>query len=748
MPARRPPLPRFVCLGLWSLLAVLGLSTTVPVSAQAFQRYGVEDGLPNVAVTGVIEDANGFLWVSTLNGLCRFDGVTFDCHLYDPDNPTSPATDYIWGNPYLVDATGTLWAGTPHGVQRYDPTTGAFVHDAYRSEASESSLLEAAPDDLLWIGHEFGLDLYDPGLGVVQTYTQDDGLLYDAATKLEREPETRALWVGTGTGFQRIVAGEIVQTVETKKSVLALHVRRDGSLLVGTFGDGLHLLQPEGTLQRVTIPPEALHVTSIAEAEDGTLWVGTWEGGLLQLDGTTLTLLDHILATPADAYGLPSSKVAAVFTDASGILWVATWNGLVRLLDPSPFVTAPAPTDIAPMVTALEGAPDGSLWIGTAEGFYSLDQTGAIEGAYPSARPWTPSDVQVAGTVRAFAPDQEGGVWVGLETGGVGYFGRERTWTPLDSTLLPTSPMVFGLLLDRRDRLWVTTSGSGVCVVAADRATSQCFSTGSPAPETLLTDQTYALEELPDGSVLVGTLGAGVLRIPPDLSRVEPYGRDSTEAGRAMTLARVATLETTPDGTLWVGALDGLYRVTPEEDVQRFGEDDGLPHRAVSCIQRDARGMLWMNTGAGLSMLDPTEGRFARFSTTDMLPALSHYFGTCSPYADALWVGGQASVAGFVPERVRTTGPPPTVLITSVEVDGEVRARTAVETPSVRIPASAQQVTVAFSGIDHHRPEGLRYAYRLDGGVDAWTEVGDDRTVTFSKLRPGRYTFRVRATSS
>ncbi len=53
--------------------------TSLPIKAMDyhFKRYEIDEGLSNNSVNGCVQDANGFLWIGTRDGLNRFDGVTF-----------------------------------------------------------------------------------------------------------------------------------------------------------------------------------------------------------------------------------------------------------------------------------------------------------------------------------------------------------------------------------------------------------------------------------------------------------------------------------------------------------------------------------------------------------------------------------------------------------------------------------------------------------------------------------------------
>lgn len=735
---RASPLLRAAAGGLvagWLAAALLALGGAA--AAQTFERFGTEDGLVSSLVTNVAQDPLGFLWIGTSDGLCRFDGVAFACYRHVPDDPTSLAANEVWGGALLVDRAGRLWVGTAGGLQVYDADADAFR--ALEGDAlPEVKALVEAEDGTLWVGTIGGLFRVAPGARRVEKAGLPDDVIGALAVDA-----SGALWVGTMRGVRRLTSNGFEAVTDTSARAFTLWPAGRGAVLVGTVDAGLWHVAADGATRRVPLPDGASRVLSIGEAADGTLWVGTWGGGLLQLDASTYAVLARHRPRRGDPEALPSERVTDTFVDADAGTWVATWDGLARLIEPSPFAELPAPDDASPTSTAIAGGPGGRLWIGTADGVYGVDPGAPTEGAYPVPRPWAAVATGPASPVRALAPDPDGGVWVGTETTGLFYLDPETGTLERRQARLPDQAWIHALLLDRQGRLWVTTVNLGVCVVAADRTTTRCFDAETPAPHALPTNETYALAETADGAVWVGTLGHGVLRVAPDLSRIEPRGA----AVPALARARVVALEAAPGGVVWAGTFDGLFRLDPDGRVDAYGPEEGLPHPTVGCVQRDAEGHLWLSTGAGLAALDPETGRVARYGSADNLPPLSPFFGTCDAHADALWIGTRTGVVGFDPDRVRTADAPPSTLITAVQIDGEAVARMQERVTGVRVPARAQQLTIDFVGIDHRRPEGLRYAYRLDGVHDDWVGVGGERRVTFPRLQPGRYTFRVRATS-
>ncbi|MGB9724442.1 MAG: ligand-binding sensor domain-containing protein, partial [Chloroflexia bacterium] len=132
------------------LLAVLGgvpaawVRTPVP----RFFHLTPADGLSHHIVYAVAQDAQGFLWIGTQDGLNRYDGRTLTVFRHLRSDPHSLVHSTVQA--LAVDAAGTLWVGTVGGLDRYDREAGRFVH---HPEVGESvTALYEGRDGTLWVG--------------------------------------------------------------------------------------------------------------------------------------------------------------------------------------------------------------------------------------------------------------------------------------------------------------------------------------------------------------------------------------------------------------------------------------------------------------------------------------------------------------------------------------------------------------------------------------------------------------------
>ena len=91
-----------------------------------FEHYGAENGLPQHTIMGILQDKKGFMWFSTWDGLCKFDGYNFYSYKIqqqDAYHMRSNRIDHI-----MEDKFGCIWT-LPYDkeVHRFDPRSESFM---------------------------------------------------------------------------------------------------------------------------------------------------------------------------------------------------------------------------------------------------------------------------------------------------------------------------------------------------------------------------------------------------------------------------------------------------------------------------------------------------------------------------------------------------------------------------------------------------------------------------------------------
>lgn len=759
-----------------------------------FVKLSADGEALNRWVTAITQDNQGFIWIATNDGLYRYDGYTLVPHRHDAANTNSPSDDNLLT--VYKDRNGILWIGSASGgLDRFDPTQGSFTHFSHipgdERSLSDNNVSRIFQDrsGALWIGSNGGLDLFDAPTGTFRHFRHDPRDAYSLSSNEVSaiyEDRRSNFWVGTTHGLNKLdrATGRVQRFLHVPSDahslghdfVNAILEDRHGVLWVASlFGGGLSALDvTNGKFQCYSLHPDmpsAEHlsgVTSIQEDDDGTLWLGGIEDGLLHLDADRKQLVRY-KRSEVNPNSIHSSNVMALFEDREGVLWIGTQTGVSRFFKQSRAFAryqrepGDARTLQDNLIYSVQEDSHGLVWIGSSQGVESFDRQSGIFRQYRNnARDRYSLSHN---TVSAIHEDRSGKMWFGTYGGGLnsfdratGRFTRFRNDPGNPSSL--SSDLIQCLLEDHEGALWV---GTQVGLNRYDSATGRftVWRNNRQDLQSLPDNNIRALYEDPSGTLWIGTVFGGLARFDRKSGQFTSWHHDPKDS-RSLSDEGIASIHRDREGTLWVGTRSGFNRMDPSgRTFTRFTMKNGLPDQYVQAILEDRRGDLWLATHNGLSHFSPDTKRFQNFRESDGLPG-NYLCPTGMEGARPLRDGKMAfgSTNGLVifdPEKIIGNSYVPSVVLTNfllfnrpVPISDKSPLQQPIWAASALTLNSKQNIlTFEFAALSYAAPERNRYRYRLEGLEEEWNEVDSrSRTATYTSLPPRNYVFRVQGSNN
>ena len=683
-----------------------------------FQMYGQAEGLTNLSATALAQDATGFLWVGTQNGLFRYDGSRFDVFDTSQGLPTSEIVS-------IADSGGSLLVATTGGL-------AFFVHEHFvpvpfnglPATTTRRQGVAADDDDNVYLATANGLLMRrHTGPAILLQPSGDDRTAYS----VYRDPYGK-LWVGCGTHVCT-VGHEELKIVPADLPVEHWHCfRNDRSGNLWMLGDKSIWVRRAATGKFEAIPPFPLSATNMfAPLLGDPVLELAWNGdviastpvGLGQWDGKRWRVIDQ-------HSGLLNTDVCALLADREGSLWVGLAGvGLARWLGYSEWenwgATEGLPNEA---IWAIHRDGAGTMWVGTRTGL-AFAGGGSESPAHWTARP------EFAGQmILSIAHSRDNSVWVG--TGNNGLYRIDGASGRVENVLIdgrkPFPPQVFA---DRDGYVW--TSDLGVLYRSATpvgRGTPKFVAQDVPDQGT--DDHYYQFAQDDKGRIWISSTH-GLLLF--DQGR---WRRFTTANGLLRNSVRPLTVGA--DGSVWLGYGDavGMSHMV-------WNGSDWKPERAPfpSGLTSDflgtgADGSIWYGTDKGVNVFGGDKWR--HYGQADGM-----IWDDCNSrafLADAdgsEWIGTSRGLSHFR-RQPHPVFDAPTVTVTAADL-----GHTALKLNArMTVPSTERYLVVRFTAPVLFDTRDRRFRYRLSGIDRDWIE-GPQGEARYANLPPGDYTFEVLA---
>jgi two-component system, sensor histidine kinase ChiS len=747
----------------------------------SFQHLKLTTGYSETTTRFIGEDAWGYLWIGTDDGLNKYDGYTFTSYRNDFTNKYSISNND--NKEFLLDTKGNIWIATRNGLNLYDPVLDRFYNFhsqkhkcftnldgdiegitedefnsiwitsgsdglfklsaldkvpenfVFNSESNAKKLYGITADGLghLWVGTRDGLLRFN-----IETNTFEDmrplfGLGYQVKNLLY-EPEYNRLLLSTTEGIK------VIDLTTNKMKEYKHDPRNSNSIsgnniikvvrynaqnyLIAVDGGGVDYfdLQQEKFYHYTTDNEGQLsanNVTYIYKDTKNNIWAGTFMNGV-DFSNAQTNMFGMVKNNPLSESSLKKGIVTNFLNDKNGNLWVATDGGGL-------FVKKKNTEDYAPY------NPTPSKYDFTS---------------YP---------------ILTLALDKEGWIWAGTYGGGVVSFNpitgaiQQYVNNRKDPNSI-NNDNVRSIIVDRNNNVWINGFYSGVSVYNKKTNKFKHYRNELFEKNSLLSDWSQRVFEDSKGTIWLTTF-KGLNRYNPDTDNFTSFQFKSPGYSQ-YACNHLLDMTEASDSNLWIGTIDaGIICFNRDDYSYKFySVEQGLSSNSVKGVIEDENKNLWLATSNGVTKFNIVTKAAVRYTIQDGMTPFPFYFN--SKFRDQkgkIYLGNSKGYLMINPEINDNNISVPPIVITGIDIFGKPLQEYYKNQDStihvsflkeIRLNYSQNEIEIDYAALNFVNAQRNQYAYMLEGFDEGWRYVGSQRYAKYTNLNPGTYVFRVKGSNN
>lgn len=750
---------------IYMLLLIILLITTNIVYVSAynninFKNITSEDGLSQGTVETIIQDDQGYIWLGTNDGLCRYNGYEFKIYKHDEELENSITNNYIVD--IKQDNSGNIWGGTANGLSKIDTKTDLITN--YNMNDEEKSLSHYNIGDILitksgdvLVGTSDGLNIYNEKKDEFYRIFNKDSDLSSQFIRSLAEDENQNIWVATNNGIDKI-------DIKNNKNMISFKT-----------GHGKFDIS-ENDIYVVRYDPK------------GYIWAGALKEGLNRIDINTNEVKQY-KNDDRDEKSLPGNYVKDILRDSSGNLWVGTDNGLAKYNEQTEnFATYKnkiydKTSLVNDEVFSIQEDESGLIWVGTYAGISMFDPNTNIE--HYKKDPFDENSIS-DNSIHGIYEDKDGLLWVGTNSKGVNVINRKNyNVKHLNKTSkdYPISDDNINDIVGIDNKIFIATK-NGLNEVDKDLKTINIYNTedgicnnnitalfadskknvwiGTANGISVLNTNTNEIIDITDiltnhniedkyikviyedskGNYWVGCfIDGGLVKIDPNKRTIENY-RNKKEDKTSISSNNIRSIVEDKNGNLYIGTSYGLNKLNESNNTfERYSEKDGLSNNTVYGLLVDDNNNLWASTNLGISKLDTNTMTFETFNIIDGFQG--NEFNGRAYYKNKsgeLFFGGINGLNIFRPNDINRSRYVPTVIFDEFKVNGKVYKD--INNQEFKYNENTINISVFIS--NYKNTKNIQYMYKLEGVSDSW-DISRSNNINYSDLAPGTYTLKIKA---
>ena len=739
----------------------------------SFKHLSLSQGLASNITYSIVQDAEGYIWIATNNGLQRYDGNSFITFRHDPKNPASVPSDEI--RKLFLDRKNRLWVITNDNkagifdtkkfqcrtvswnrafdiatitvqelhdgsIISQDPPRNTYLFDeknfVFRPDSSLLPLLKGWPykqifwDEKIkkyWIGSDTGLILYNPAK---RTFSYRNH-------NVENDPVIRA--------FENVTYIFNPRTDAKGNFIMQSWRPGTGAPIVYKFDRSKQVARQYHLSHHLPITYH--EIFGLLQQRNGRLWIHGLPFVAEWVDD------DQVFRGISNAYtheqSIKFDYAYQMYEDREGSIWIATDNGVFvfnpdRQIFNTYGLVRPGEKPKDAPVHCIAETSDGRIYVGVwGTGLFCYDQNfEPIElppGMNPKGKTISPWDMTVHPVTDQLWITQQGGLI--------------SVWDHRKNSFTEYAPEIFaGATIrqiddDTTGNLWFGTQKGKLIKWDFKK------SGGDPAKGYELVFETGLITKVHydyQGFIWVASEGRGVYKIDARTHQLVKHFAVDGKEGEKLFGFVPTDMTYYNDSTLVIAA--GYVNILNKNrnTITYLSTADGLPANSAVSIQKDQGGIIWAGMKNGICRINLKTKSVTYYDRRSGLPYDKFSWAAVQHLKDGRIVfGNDHNFVVLDPKKFIENNIPPKPYITGFKLAGkDLLLDSLLSGEQVVLQHNNTSIAINFSALSYLQQRKLHFYYKLDGIDKDWVHVDQPTEVIYNYLPPGGYVFLVKSQNS
>ncbi len=713
-----------------------------------FNHLTVNNGLSQGVNNCIYKDSRGYIWISSFDGLNRFDGI--ECTIFRENTSQKKSIKGTLFLNILEDKKNDLWIGSNEGLNRYDRLHNEFI--CYQVPAAIQPNKSCSPfyidnENNIWLQCAADIWLFNAStkkFSLVQHFETNNPLIVSPTT--DRYNVLKKMYVAIRNEPVFFILNKKKQTFEVTRFAISIANNTITIKSLLSHNDNCWIGTSEGLYQfsnnNIQLFGNSAHnsFTSLVLDKKEQLWAGTFENGLFAIDTKNQQLATQYNAINKGPYSISGNQVQYLYADDQHNLWVAIWGKGVDYTNLEKFRFRHHLSKEEASAIKLDNfirsiiEVNNEIWCGTqSNGIIILNKEKKVIGNITNGIP---------PAIEHLYKDDSSNIWIATSAG---LFVTNTATKIIQSVKAPGLHMPgsnqFNFVYQLANGKIITSGNAGLFWVTKNNAAYKL----EPVKGSSLNEVYLTIYQDANQNVYISKpfKGLAIYRLQHDsLALQKPVNIPAT----------IKCFSETSDSILWIGSTIGLIQFNKKlfRIDTIYTTANGLSNQYIYGIIPYLQ-QLWVSSNGGISMFDINNHSIKNFNEGDGLQ--SNEFNTysfCKASDGELLFGGVNGINSFMPSTIKKYPYSPQLQLEQIFVN-DTLSHSSInpgELNELHLKYEENTVSFQFVALDFANASGNYIFYKLAGYDKTWIQTTNKAIIRYANLPSGNYTLQVKAVNS